>query len=76
MARIILPKLPRPSRKRTIDTAAEMIAFVLDHSAILTAWERGFVESISRARYVLSQKQLKILTRLVTRVRLAEAGSA
>ena len=69
------PALP-PPRRQNLGSVADAIAFVLQHQTELCEWERGFAESIKRARYGLSEKQIEILQRLVEKVQCARARAA
>jgi hypothetical protein len=73
---IILPALPAPPGTRPVNGVADAIRFVLEHREALSEWELGFAESIRRARYRLSKKQIEILERLVEKARRAEARAA
>jgi hypothetical protein len=53
---------------------AEAIDLCIDHRDLLSDWERGFVASISRRRFGLSEKQLDVLDRLVRAI-LVQRGS-
>ena len=57
-----------PKQNRLAGAALEMkLAIVRDNLGRLSAWERGFVRSLGKFPY-LSDKQMKVLDRLVAKV--------
>jgi hypothetical protein len=69
---ILLPALSPPRREREINTVEDAVELCLDFQGGLTAWERGFLQSIARRPHRLSAKQAKILAELVDECRAAE----
>ena len=68
--------ISRLTREREI-ISAEAIAFCRDFAGWLTSWERGFIAPLVPAPHrTLSDKQLKILVRLVEKCRVAEKATA
>src|SRR5215208_437186 len=71
---LLLPALAAPSRAPR--TAADVIAFVIEHKEALTPWERDFARSVQRQRSPLSAKQTEVLGRLFEKACRAGARAA
>ena len=73
---IILPGLPPPGGGSATAELWEVIRFCSEHPATLTGWEINFLATLMRRRSPLSDKQLAVLQRLVTKCRTAERAAS